>query len=54
MQYLTWRRSINNAVACLISLLDCLAPFTAAYSVCVCVCVCVCGLSTVVSKPEEG
>lgn len=32
------QRAINNAMTCLISVLDCLAPFTAAYRVCVCVC----------------
>lgn len=31
------QRAINNAMTCLISVLDCLAPFTAAYRVCVCV-----------------
>lgn len=45
MQYWTCWRAINNAVTCLISLLDCLAPFTAAYAVC--------GLNSVVSKSER-
>lgn len=45
MQYWTCWRAINNAVTCLISLLDCLAPFTASYPVC--------GLNSVVSKSER-
>lgn len=50
MQYQMWQRAINNAVTCLISLLDCLAPFTAAYPACVRARAC--GLNSLMSKPE--
>lgn len=51
VQYQTRQRAINNAATYLISLLDCLAPFTAAYFVCVCSCVC--GLNSGIPQPAN-